>query len=770
MKKKLSLIIPALLFAACNPLNPDPGTDPGTDPAVEPVTLSLSSQFGSRTTLGTLSNGVYPVYWSNGDRICVNGVKSTTLHGLADKTVTADFTVEGVTAPFHIVYPSLICDAMDAAGKASIQLPVAQAWIPGSFANLSAVLYGSTEGTGAELQNLCGVVRIPLCKGSEFGGTIRTITLSSASPSAPLSGSFTLDTTNGSLEAVEGGSSVFLSLPPEGVALSEESPVSFFLSLPAGRYPDGFSILLESAEGNMLCSWTEQTEVPAGIVVSLPQINFKPKSTKLIDGIDSWNEFATAMNAGDSGRWIDPETGEINLVADISYGGDLVMVNELPAGVVFNGGGHTIKRANATEPLFLLVAEGATLKNLTVGGARVAASSVEDRGTGNLAAFNRGTIENCASDMAVTLTKLDKNCILAGLVTDNAGVLQDCSNNGDISVTFNISANRIVYGGGVAARGQRNLGDQKCSGQFINCENRGNIVIKRSATGIFSFTKFAIGGICGIVTQGNSDGVFSHFENCTNSGSITCWQDDKHTNTNYAYSVGGIVGRSCVYSEGPDFYYFIGGTNATSYEGNYLEIVNCNNTGTIDVSIYSATVANNMSGARQVYVGGIAGCMQSNWADRSVIRGCNCAADIRVGHAARADCTGGIVGGVGYVDISNCKTNVNISLSKNNLYAATYMGVGGGIAGFVMRDTKIADCDITLNYDFSGASYIGAGFVGLVAKNSNIKANVENNGFATLTLEGTNWFSGSIGSSPVTAENVAYPSSLGVINGSITIK
>lgn len=770
MKKKLSLIFLAAVALACRQVSPEVVPDPGTEPALPPVTLELSSSFASKTTLGTLTGDVYPVYWSNGDRICVNGVKSSTLYGLPEKTVNARFTVEGVKAPYHIVYPSLFCTAMDTGGMATLDLPVAQAWIPDSFANLSAVLYGSTEGTGAALRNLCGVVRIPVVKGNEEGSIVRTITISSASTAEPISGRFTLNTVDGKLTPVDAGSSVFLSLPPEGVALSESDPVSFYISIPAGAYPEGFSIVLEGPEGMMICQWTEQTEIPAGYVVTLPQIAFSAGSTRLIDSIDAWNEFAAAMNAGEGDKWVDPETGEISLVADISYGGDLTCVNELPAGAVFNGCGHVIKRANATEPLFLLVSEGATLKNLTVGGTRIAASSVEDRGTGNLAAFNRGLIENCVSEMSVNLSRYDKNLVLGGLVTDNAGIIRDSKNLGDISVAMNITANRTVYGGGIAARAQRNLNDVQYSGTFINCENKGNILIKRTATGIFSLTKFALGGICGIVTQGTSSGVHARFENCVNSGAVTYWQDDKHTNANYGYAVGGILGRSCVFSNGPDFYYSLGGSSTTSYEGFFVELLNCSNTGPIDVSIYSATASATMSGARQVYVGGIAGVLQSNFDDWSVISGCTSTGDIRVGHAARTDCTGGILGGGGQVNIVGCKTDVTISLSKNTLTPATYMGFAGGAVGFVARDIKVVDCDIRLNYDPYGATIIGAGFVGTITKNANLKTYVENAGYATLFLEGTNWFSGTISGEPVTVLDVAYPSSQGIVNGEITLK
>lgn len=763
----------AAFLCACQGLNPTgPGTGGEPDKPLPPVTLELSSSFSSRTTMGPLQGDIYPVYWSNGDRICVNGVKSSTLYGLEAQATRATFTVEGVSAPYHIVYPSIFCTSMDAEGIARLELPVAQAWTPDSFADFSAVMYGSTENLSSSLQNLCGVVRIPLVKGSPDGENIRSITVSSASPDAPLAGDFTLDTRSGQLTAVTGTASLLLSMPAEGVVLSGDAPQYFCVSIPAGPYPEGFLFVLDGPEGNMICEWKTQTEVPAGVVVTLPQIAFKPNNTKLIDSVDSWNDFALAMNEGDYDHWINPDTGEIALVSDISYGGDLTPINTLPSGVVFNGNGHSVKRARATEALFTLIEQGATVKNLTLGGTRVAAGTVSDRGTGNLAAFNRGIIENCDNAMNVNLTNVDSDLVVAGLVTDNAGLIRNCKNSGDISVSMNITANRSVYGGGICARAQRNLGDELFSGSFEGCVNSGSIVIKRSATGIFSLTKFALGGIAGVVYQGTSTGVHSSFRNCTNSGNITYWQDDKHTNTNYGYCVGGILGRNILVSEGPDFYVILGGANATTSSGGfYINMENCHNTGSLDVSIYSATAAAGMSGARQVYVGGLVGALQASYDDWADVKDCSCVCDIRAGSAARTDCTGGLFGAAAHANVSNCRADVGISLSKNNLFTAQYMGYAGGAAGFVCRDVKFSNLDVTMRYDRTGAANaFGAGFVGLVAKNTNLKTGVQNSGYATLTLEGVNYFSGTVSGIPVTEENITAPGNLGIINGSLTLK
>ena len=764
-----------LLASSCRGKQPD-GPGEGPEPEVQTTTLSLSSCFTPKTVLGELTDGgVYRVYWSDGDRICVNGKKSSTLYGLEEGISEAEFSVTDVNAPYSVVYPSIICTGMDSNGVASLNLPVAQAYKAGSFASGSAVLYGNSQETGFGLNNLCGVVRIPLLK-DRYGDRITGLGISSLSTACPLAGEFKLDTADGTLTPVKGSGTIMLSLPAEGIVLKEGEPTYFYVAIPAGAYPDGFVITLSNSEGTMLCEWVADTAIEAGMIATLPEIGFKPDATKLIDSVDSWNEFATAINSGDSeqiNRWVNPDTGVATLAADISYGGDLTQINSW--GYTFNGNGHSIKRANATEALFLLIEPQGIVKNLVLGGTRVAQSANSDRGTGNLAAYNRGLIEGCTNQMNVELSGQNKNILLAGLVTDNAGIIKDSKNTGNIAISMEITENRTVYGGGLCCRAQRNLTEngvtQLHNGDFINCENSGDITIKRASNGSYSLTKLAIGGIVGFINQGKSDGEFTRFENCTNNGNITVWQDENHSFTNYAYAVGGILGRSCVNNENTDFYYKVGGATATAYDGYYVEMDNCRNNGGIDVSIFSAAGGAQMSGARQIYVGGIAGCFYSSYDDPSTIRNCSSSGSIRTGHLATADCTGGLVGGLGYTTLEDCSANVTMGVSKNSFaLSGKYIGLSGGLVGYILRDAVIKNCDCNLIYDSAGAkSALGAGFVGAVAKHANIKNYVATEGVATLTLEGTNNFSGTLNGVAVSSSDTVWKGSLGNLTGGTVV-
>ena len=69
-------------------------------------TLSVSLD-GSRTQLGEKADGVYPLLWSEGDAIAVNGTVSAALTAEQAGQSSAQFTYEGdVVRPYNVVYPA----------------------------------------------------------------------------------------------------------------------------------------------------------------------------------------------------------------------------------------------------------------------------------------------------------------------------------------------------------------------------------------------------------------------------------------------------------------------------------------------------------------------------------------------------------------------------------------------------------------------------------------------------------------------------------------
>ena len=87
-------------FSCVNDTTDDLGIEVGKSGVTE-ITVSLEE---SRTQLGEKVDGKYPLYWSEGDAIAVNGVVSAPLTAEVSGQVAASFTFPSVlTHPFNVV-------------------------------------------------------------------------------------------------------------------------------------------------------------------------------------------------------------------------------------------------------------------------------------------------------------------------------------------------------------------------------------------------------------------------------------------------------------------------------------------------------------------------------------------------------------------------------------------------------------------------------------------------------------------------------------------
>ena len=183
MKLRLitAVTLGGLLFSACVKEEAS-GVSDG-----DGMTLSAGlPSLQTRTWLDYASGGSpLKVYWSDGDRINVNGQASlpvTVADG--EKKSEADFQLPDLAAPYSVIYPHEIVKetAYDARGTIAVELPSVQAYDSGSFANGAAVMYGHAQTSDkVTMHNLCAAVRVNI-KGVE--GIVEA-KLFSASEDAP---------------------------------------------------------------------------------------------------------------------------------------------------------------------------------------------------------------------------------------------------------------------------------------------------------------------------------------------------------------------------------------------------------------------------------------------------------------------------------------------------------------------------------------------------------------------------------------------------------
>ena len=750
----------------------------GDEPAVDaPVVWTLDAGFAaeepgaqvapsSKTTL----NGT-KITWSVGDKINVNGVESLALTAadIEEDASKAHFQFTAVPAGDSLlaVYPaSTYASYQDT--LVSINFPATQSYNPASngFDPTSAIMLGCGAGNACSFQHAAAYLKITcnqavksvrvmancfpansnkeMRAGMAISG-IRTVNLDQPFLTDAVLEDIGSSTTADMGEGVAAGTPIVIALPPRNF----KHGLNFMVITTDGKYQ-----IFRSTSGIDL-----STRLGKIMPISFNLDNLKTYEGPGIYSADDYQAFVYSyeqQNPEMMDRFRDA-SGVYHLRADISaitftrlganynrHSGDVG--TNIHFSHEFDGHGHTIHQDSTSVALFSWLDETAYIHDLELTGkfTRVANSGW---GTSNLAIRNHGEIRNCVNRMDITINETQPTTggmYLTGLVLSNGGVMRDCINYGKIEANLNYTgSNRALIVGAIACVGNH---DGEC-GNFENCENYGAIKVTKTSVpeGSYSLTRSlqcGIGGICGkledgtIASRGNANVVdgkyyakttaFCFFENCHNFGKITYWEDDKSNNSPLA--IGGILGRCCKTSSDGTSYDFSG------YDGYYTLInYNCRNTGTIDVSSSAGQLAAyNISGAREIYIGGIAGVVHgicSKNGGYAVIRGnSNCI--IKVGGTRGGEVAGGIIGGACLCKIEMATANVTYQKTDNTMFTPTKAGLLAACVGLVIKRCVIYGGS---SIDHSNAQYtvdasavtdytvVNTGFGGVTSHSSTYK-------------------------------------------------
>ena len=237
------------------------------------TTITVSTA-GSRTSLGAKQNNTYPVYWSEGDCIGVNGLKSQSVSINTDDRTRATFTIEGAPEyPYSITYPHC---KNSTATVAKVVFPAEQSYIEGSFDRESAPMCGyATSGGDIQLKHLAGVLRFAI-KG-DGASSLKSVTITSETP---ISGEFTVNCPRGSISATDGCGSVITYNLPDGFVLSATEESYLHITIPHGSLG---LCEVQFKDGNgktMRAKWNGST-VEAGVVREFKSITFAPTAEAL---------------------------------------------------------------------------------------------------------------------------------------------------------------------------------------------------------------------------------------------------------------------------------------------------------------------------------------------------------------------------------------------------------------------------------------------------------------------------------------------------------
>lgn len=370
MKKHLSLIAAlCALLAGCAKETPGPNDEPQAKKMIT-VTIGASVQENTKTTIGEKDGGKYPVLWSEGDEIAVNGVASEeTVISEDKKTAYFKATVQEAEN-YTVVYPYT-------EGNASNEV---------TFSGLTLPSYGVTDLThDVELQPLYGVLKL-----SVTGEATITRILLSTQDGTQVTGKFEVGA-EGVLTGKDDTATTLEYVCPEAVS----TPADFYIPVPAGTY-NIIDVQLFDSEGTSMTKKIgggNNYTVGAGKVKEFPAFAYTVNQHMFaIASTSDLEQFAALVTAGTFSEKYESAVVAKDIVAPETWA-------PLDYTGVFDGGNKTISALKA--PLFGTLT-GATIKNVVIAANMTNTSELN---YGALAKQTTGntTVDNCKVSGTVLL-------------------------------------------------------------------------------------------------------------------------------------------------------------------------------------------------------------------------------------------------------------------------------------------------------------------------------------------------------------------------------
>jgi len=284
--KKFSLIlaIVAIFAVGCQTDNTSDNAVGVGDGAILSVALPQT-----RTSLGEPDGNNYPVYWSEGDKIVVNGTLSEEIKINAEDNSRAEFLIKPTPSyPLHITYP--YC-ATTTAEQAVVEFAAEQAHVEGSFALGSAPMcgYAEVQTKTVAMKHLAGVLRFPVK--AKFAGSVLEKIVITAENS--IAGEFNVDCQSVTIAPTANVSNVVTYSLPSNFALSTTKESVFYIALPAVELGGCTVEFIETTGEKMVATWSPSKPLSKGVVREFNTIIYEPKSDVVLQALEAVaDEFA----------------------------------------------------------------------------------------------------------------------------------------------------------------------------------------------------------------------------------------------------------------------------------------------------------------------------------------------------------------------------------------------------------------------------------------------------------------------------------------------
>ena len=718
-------------------------TDTTEDQAVQlgsgQTTLSISLD-GTRTHLGENTGDGYPLYWSAGDKVAVNGYTSAEIASQYVGTSGAEFTfnTSELGETYNLVYPAPAEDvtASATAGQYPVVFPASQSYNAANPAEVAAPMYGNAPaGETMTLQHLSGVLRF-LIKGN--GEVLESIEI--RSESGKIAGIFDVNCADGTLTArEEAGNTVTVSFG-EGLTLGEEAKI-VHVAVPSGDYGI-FAVILHTASDSMVLSFDSSAKpINKGRVREFSEFTYEANADSgdvyIIDSKEDLIRFAKI--ASKFQEYTTYTSAKVAATIDMK-GVEWTPIEGFDG--AFDGGseeGYEIQ--NLTAPLFGTTT-ATEIKNVKLTDVNISVDGAQEVGAIACKIDNtNAVVSNCSASgkMVLEINGEQSSALFsAGLIAISTSeqTFSNLTNEIDIEISGEYSGGNIYVCGCVGsaekmtAENFTNLGNltfkdivspRACLCGVVglakvlnNCVNgeKGN-----PAKGCLKYESvesaaFWAGGICGVTS------LTTTLTNCVNYGSIIATEGSKATGV----IVGGIY-ANCQSDSSSRIFTFDGCANhgdisikptSTSSNvkvgGGWAQVMGDNstfkvlngftNTGDIDVDIDNA-------GSGNVLVGGVVSTFSKGLhADSNGVIKNEGQITYNVNVNTGTKSYSRVAGVLAHTSVVPLASNNLSYVNTGDITAKGEFGATGYVGGIMGTGRNISNARNFCNIEASGATYV----------------------------------------------------------------
>lgn len=524
MKNITKILMMVVLIASYACTTVDTFEEGATLPTTEKFVISLEET--NRTSLGEKNEetNTYPVYWSEGDQISINGKASSILTDVADECTNAVFEFNGDLGgyPLKVSYP-----ATEKSG--TVFFAAEQNYEENTFESGVATMYSESSDKNISMRLLSTIVQIPVAIAEDGEPvSLKCVYISDYDTSKPLAGLYEV-----SGEVVDG--EMVYSITPDatasrtityncnGLALST-TPTNLHIAVPAGVY-ERLQVSLVATDNQTMqfnISAPSTNPLKAGHIRTLKQnggaVIFSNNSTEFqITDSETLIQFATMCAEGSF------TYSKAVLMNDIAFDNESYEWTSIANFEgIFDGRNHAI--SGLTAPMFDIVR--GTICNLKLD-ANVEAALSANVGRGLLVNRFIGTMDNVEVSGSINITgSTEDYAAVGGVIGKIYG--ESTITNVVNKATVSALGTKRTYLGGIVGSTRYDYGSN-LNVVINNCHNYGTITSTEGGS-----NRRGLGGILG---AGLSCKLIT-MHSCSNSGAIVC-----NSKTSDLH-IGGAVGSS----------------------------------------------------------------------------------------------------------------------------------------------------------------------------------------------------------------------------------